>query len=152
MGKYARSKLYSVTRDTGDSGTKTKGDFDLLAKTGDLVAVIQHKDPLGNRDSWFCDNGQSKGFVAASALALFTDFKDEDPTVAEREEEEARPVAVVAPYDEVTEDEYKKPTRKAPPVPGQLRLMAAAGKSSRGVRDCEQVTETQYFCKYIFTQ
>ena len=31
--------------------------------------------------------------------------------------EQGKLVAVVAPYDEVTEDEGKKPTRRAPPVP-----------------------------------
>ena len=43
-----------------------------------------------------------------------------------------KPVAVVAPYDEVTEDEYKKPTRKAPPVP-------RAGRSK-----CDQMSVHSY--------
>ena len=32
-------------------------------KKGDLVGVIQNKDPLGNRERWFCDTGTNKGFI-----------------------------------------------------------------------------------------
>ena len=34
--------------------------LDLQAKTGDLIAVIQSKDPSGNRGRWFCDNGHKQ--------------------------------------------------------------------------------------------
>ena len=101
-----------------------------------MVGVIQQKDPLGNRNRWFCDNGQYKGFVSADILTLYndTEVKDEDS-----EEVEVKPVAVVAPYDEVTEDEYKKPTRKAPPVPtssgGQPRVVNVATKTRSGGND-----------------
>ena len=36
------------------------GHIDLSARAGDLVGVIQQKDPMGNRDRWFCDNGGSQ--------------------------------------------------------------------------------------------
>ena len=31
--------------------------MDLSLNAGDLVGVIQEKDPMGNRDRWFVDNG-----------------------------------------------------------------------------------------------
>ena len=37
--------------------------LDIGVNAGDLVGVVQQKDPLGNRDRWFVDNGQAQGFV-----------------------------------------------------------------------------------------
>ena len=87
------------------------------------------KDPLGNRERWFCDNGQNKGFVDAAILTQYTGAEADKEAVIE-DKDTSKPVAVVAPYDEVTEDEYKKPTRKAPPVP--VKMTAATGVT--GVR------------------
>ena len=118
---------------------------------------------MGNRDRWFCDNGQCQGFIdcaiisplgqdnpemltkkdndenndetiesskeiintkAAAAVAM--QFSMTPPEVTDEpppsytdvsEKGSIKPVAVVAPYDEVADDECKKPTRKAPPVP-----------------------------------
>lgn len=100
-GKYLASKVYLVTKTSLGSSNQ----LELGVREGDVLGVIQQKDPLGNRARWFCDNGAAKGFVSADCL------------VQQPSEVEEKPVAVVAPYDEVTEDEYKKPTRKAPPVP-----------------------------------
>ena len=58
-------------------------------------------------------------FIQASLLTLFNDTDND----ADQEDDLKRPVAVVAPYDEVAEDECKKPTRKAPPVPGIIMLV-----------------------------
>ena len=95
---------------------------------------------MGDRSRWFCDNGVSQGFVPASLLApLGTGDSSQlasDPQVArvdspasvahpiEVEAEEkgsSKPVAVVAPYDEVAEEENKRPIRRAPGVPGLPR-------------------------------
>merc|ERR1712098_1031385 len=119
MGKYGSSKLYSVAQDCDGS----HNDLDLGVKKGDLVGVIQNKDPLGNRERWFCDIGSSKGFIQASMLTMFND------TDVDQEDESKRPVAVVAPYDEVAEDEYKKPTRRAPPVPVSLKMPSTSNVS-----------------------
>ena len=91
------------------------------------MGVIQQKDPSGNRDFWFCDNGQAKGFVEAASLTPHT--VSEEPL-----ETSERPVAVVAPYDEVAEDSFKKPTRRAPPVPGQSRLIGVSQTPSHVTR------------------
>ena len=40
----------------------------------------------------------------------------------------------MAPYDEVAEDSYKKPTRRAPPVPGQSRLIGVTQTPSHVTR------------------
>ena len=93
------------------------------------MGVIQQKDPSGNRDFWFCDNGQAKGFVEAASLTPHTVERSEETL-----ETSERPVAVVAPYDEVAEDSYKKPTRRAPPVPGQSRLIGVTQTPSHVTR------------------
>ena len=112
--------------------------FEIGVSTGDLLGIIQQKDPMGDRSRWFCDNGVSQGFVPASLLApLGTGDSSQlatDPQVARvdspasvphpieiAEEKGSKPVAVVAPYDEVTEEESKRPIRRAPGVPGLPR-------------------------------
>jgi hypothetical protein len=35
---------------------------------GDLLGLIQQKDPTGNRSRWFVDNGCAQGFVDAAIL------------------------------------------------------------------------------------
>ena len=114
--------------------------FEIGVSTGDLLGIIQQKDPMGDRSRWFCDNGVSQGFVPASLLApLGTGDSSQlatDPQVARvdspasvahpievvaEEKGSSKPVAVVAPYDEVAEEENKRPIRRAPGVPGLPR-------------------------------
>ena len=132
--KYTSSKQYLVTK---SSPTVALGDLELRVREGDILGVIQQKDPLGNRGRWFCDNGAAKGFVEADCLVQHHPVEDPDLM---------KPVAVVAPYDEVTEDEYKKPTRKAPPVPraGKSRCdqMSVHSYEEIGLEPSEAVLET----------
>ena len=127
-----------------DSAGGNSSDLDLTVRAGDLVGVIQQKDPLGNRDRWFCDNGQFKGFISADILTLYNDT-DEGNKDDDIEEVETKPVAVVAPYDEVTEDEYKKPTRKAPPVPRMANVQATT-KTRSGNNDQVSVHSYEEIC------
>ena len=90
------------------------------------------KDPLGNRERWFCDNGQIKGFVDAAILTQYTGAEADKEAVEDKDT--SKPVAVVAPYDEVTEDEYKKPTRKAPPVPSAGKMTGVNNVRTPGVK------------------
>ena len=53
--------------------------LDIGVNAGDLVGVVQQKDPLGSRDRWFVDNGQAQGFVQSRVLGPIGD------TVAETE-------------------------------------------------------------------
>ena len=63
-GRYAATKLYQAT----DNFVPTN-QFEIGVSTGDLLGIIQQKDPMGDRSRWFCDNGVSQGFVPASLLA-----------------------------------------------------------------------------------
>ena len=129
--------------------------FEIGVSTGDLLGIIQQKDPMGDRSRWFCDNGVSQGFVPASLLAPLGASGDSsqhasDPPVARVdsptsvphpievvEEKGSKPVAVVAPYDEVAEEESKRPIRRAPGVPGlprPRRKESEAGSSSSCAR------------------
>ncbi|XP_063400235.1 dynamin-binding protein-like [Mytilus trossulus] len=63
--KYPADKLYHVT------STYTATDLmDLSVAEGDSVGLIMDKDPMGNKDRWFIDNGAAKGFVPKTLLKL----------------------------------------------------------------------------------
>ena len=133
--KFATSKQYLVTKARPAAAAS---DLELVVREGDILGVIQQKDPLGNRGRWFCDNGAAKGFVEANCLVQHQPAEETEPV---------KPVAVVAPYDEVTEDEYKKPTRKAPPVPrvGKSKcdqMSLHSYEEIAAMEPCESVLET----------
>ena len=50
---------------------------------GDLVGVVQKKDPTGDVSRWFVDNGVSQGFVPARILVSVGEF-DMEKEVAQR--------------------------------------------------------------------
>ena len=51
-GKYAAAKLFQANR------LYIPADpFDVGVHPGDLVGVIQKKDPMGDSKRWFVDNG-----------------------------------------------------------------------------------------------
>lgn len=50
--KYDDKKLYITT-----CAYHAQSDMDISLKPGDLVGVIVNKDPMGNSDRWFIDNG-----------------------------------------------------------------------------------------------
>ncbi|XP_045175182.2 dynamin-binding protein-like isoform X2 [Mercenaria mercenaria] len=61
--QYAANKLFRVTE------THVAIDsLDISLCEGDVVGVIVEKDPMGNKDRWFVDNGASKGFVSKKLL------------------------------------------------------------------------------------
>lgn len=53
--KFTPDKLYKVTQSYLATDL-----MDLSLNAGDLVGVIQEKDPMGNKDRWFVDNGGKK--------------------------------------------------------------------------------------------
>ena len=136
LSKYETEKLFEVTSNTCQDPGAAPNDLDLDVRAGDLVAVIQQKDPLGNRDRWFCDSGLDKGFISASLLKPYKQSEQENTA------HEVKPVAVVAPYDEVTEDVYKKPTRRAPPVPKTRE--DRCDETSPRADTCEQASVHSY--------
>ena len=123
-GKYAAAKLYQA-----NVAFSPLDALDIGVNPGDLVGVIQTKDPMGNSKRWFVDNGVTQGFLPANILnpigtepAVPPDA-EEEPVVAATLESISEIKANA--YDDVAEDEIltaeneekKQPVRKAPPVP-----------------------------------
>ncbi|WAR03204.1 DNMBP-like protein [Mya arenaria] len=64
--QYTPSKLFKVTE------THVAMDsMDISVCGGDVVGVIMDKDPMGNKERWFVDNGAIKGFMPRKLLAQF---------------------------------------------------------------------------------
>ena len=119
-GKYAAVKLFQARE-----AYAPKDQLDIGVNAGDLVGVVQQKDPLGNRDRWFVDNGLAQGFVQSRVLGPIGDTVAEEAVYAPAPLGAPRPVARNQ-YDDVAPDEdapseaaaaAKQPVRKAPPVP-----------------------------------
>ena len=70
-GKYAAIKLFQA-----HELYTPKTQLDIGLNPGDLVGVIQKKDPMGNTDRWFVDNGVNQGFVPSRVLNEIDGFKD----------------------------------------------------------------------------
>lgn len=117
-GKYAAAKLYQA-----NEAFSPQDALDIGVNPGDLVGVIQTKDPMGNSKRWFVDNGVTQGFLPANILnPIGTELEPEAQPVAAPSQnicEEGKTNAYddVAEEDVVAENEEKKPVRKAPPVP-----------------------------------
>ena len=101
--RFPPARLYTL-------GTphQPRDELEVAAAAGDLAGVIQQKDPLGNRARWFCELGHCQGFIAAEALVPCSQLGAEQGETEEvkvekevEQGEEPRPVAVVAPYDQV---------------------------------------------------
>ncbi|XP_069133070.1 dynamin-binding protein-like [Argopecten irradians] len=63
--KYSADKLYIV-----DEKYTPSDMMDIALPPGVLVGVVMEKDPMGNKDRWFVDNGATKGFVPKNVLKL----------------------------------------------------------------------------------
>ena len=92
-----------------------RGQLEVGVNAGDLLGVIQKKDPMGDPERWYVDNGAVQGFVPAGILAAIGASYASSSAQSTLE----RKVKVkVNAYDDVAKDEAEiKPTRKAPPVP-----------------------------------
>jgi len=73
--KYDSTKLYAVI-----TAHKSANSMDLTVSQSDLVGVIQQKNPMGDENSWFIDNGVSKGFIPKTCLQHFNTTNLEPPT------------------------------------------------------------------------
>ena len=62
-GKYAAAKLYQANQLYVPTDA-----LDIGVNPGDLVGVVQKKDPMGNTKRWFVDNGLTQGFLPATVL------------------------------------------------------------------------------------
>ncbi len=145
-GKYAAAKLYQC-----QEFYRPKDALDLGVNCGDLVGVIQKKDPMGNTSRWFCDNGLKQGFLPAQILSYIGQDQHSYDDVAPDEESakvveqkemdstEANPVDIEP--SETKSGETKKqqqPVRKAPPVPKQQAATTAASQQQESLQEQAQ--------------
>ena len=47
--------------------------MEIEVHAGDLVGVIQKKDPMGDERRWYIDNGLKQGFVPSKVLTRIDD-------------------------------------------------------------------------------
>ena len=52
--------------------------MEVIVHAGDLVGVIQKKDPMGDGNRWYVDNGVVQGFVPSRVLAAIGDHQVEE--------------------------------------------------------------------------
>jgi hypothetical protein len=92
--------------------------MDLGVNPGDLVGVVQKKDPMGNAKRWFVDNGLKQGFVPAHVLNEIDAVPYDDVIPVEAAVVETTPATVAE--DNIDVDSKKQlPVRKAPAPPAQ---------------------------------
>lgn len=66
---YPVDKLFTVSCDHN-----TADAMDIKANSGDLVAVLVQKDPMGNKERWFVDNGGELLFILSDFVVYFIEF------------------------------------------------------------------------------
>merc|ERR1719150_1974160 len=101
-GKYAAKKLYQATQIYLPSDA-----LDIGVNPGDLVGVIQTKDPMGNSKRWFVDNGESQGFLPAHIL---NPIGDEADLKCIPNDNTANTSTTTHAYDDVAKDESESTT------------------------------------------
>ena len=69
-GKYASAKLFQVNQ-----AYNAQEQLEVTAHAGDLVGVIQQKDPMGDGNRWYVDNGVVQGFLPSRVLQAIGDEK-----------------------------------------------------------------------------
>ena len=84
--------------------------LDIGVNPGDLVGVIQTKDPMGNSKRWFVDNGESQGFLPAHILNPIGDEADlkcipNDNTANTTTTSTSNTTTTTHAYDDVAKDE-----------------------------------------------
>ncbi|XP_068201051.1 rho guanine nucleotide exchange factor 38-like [Palaemon carinicauda] len=63
--QYAKDVIFTVSQEH-----KPEGENELTLQTGDKVAVLKRKDPMGGEDRWVVDNGEKIGMVRKVCLQL----------------------------------------------------------------------------------
>ena len=93
--KYASAKLYQAKQ-----VYISQKDLEISTQAGDLLGVIQKKDPMGDVARWYVDNGCAQGFVPARILHPIG------------EEEREHQQAEAPPYDEVAVEVHEEETER----------------------------------------
>ena len=72
-GKYASAKLFQANR-----SYRAQKPMEVTVQAGDLVGVIQQKDPMGDGNRWYVDIGLMQGFLPCSALSTIGEDQAEE--------------------------------------------------------------------------
>lgn len=72
LSTYGAEELYRAKR---KCNATQEHDINLLE--GELVAVLEQKDPLGSTSRWFVDTGCAKGYVYSSFLKRYNPAKEQ---------------------------------------------------------------------------
>ena len=72
-GKYASAKLFQANR-----AYRAQKPMEVTVQAGDLVGVIQQKDPMGDGNRWYVDIGLMQGFLPCSALSTIGEDQAEE--------------------------------------------------------------------------
>ena len=72
-GKYASAKLFQANR-----SYRAQKPMEVTIQAGDLVGVIQQKDPMGDGNRWYVDIGLMQGFLPCSALSTIGEDQAEE--------------------------------------------------------------------------
>uniref|UniRef100_A0A2R8ZUA6 Rho guanine nucleotide exchange factor 38 n=1 Tax=Pan paniscus TaxID=9597 RepID=A0A2R8ZUA6_PANPA len=70
LSTYSAEELYQAKRKCNATQ-----EYDINLLEGDLVAVIEQKDPLGSTSRWLVDTGNVKGYVYSSFLKPYNPAK-----------------------------------------------------------------------------
>ena len=70
-GKYASAKLFQANQ-----AYNSKKPMEVTVQAGDLVGVIQQKDPMGDGSRWYVDIGVVQGFLPSRVLGAIGDDQD----------------------------------------------------------------------------
>ena len=70
-GKYASAKLFQANQ-----AYNSKQPMEVTVQAGDLVGVIQQKDPMGDGSRWYVDIGVVQGFLPTRVLSAIGDDQD----------------------------------------------------------------------------
>ncbi|XP_039111551.1 rho guanine nucleotide exchange factor 38 [Hyaena hyaena] len=70
LSTYSKEELYQAKRKCNATQ-----EYDINLLEGDLVAVMEQKDPLGSTSRWLVDTGIIKGYVYASFLKPYNPAK-----------------------------------------------------------------------------
>ncbi|XP_021532063.1 rho guanine nucleotide exchange factor 38 [Aotus nancymaae] len=70
LSTYSAEELYQAKRKCNATQ-----EYDINLLEGELVAVIEHRDPLGSTSRWLVDTGNVKGYVYSSFLKPYNPAK-----------------------------------------------------------------------------
>ncbi|XP_042875781.1 dynamin-binding protein-like [Penaeus japonicus] len=133
LRKYPAESIYEVTEDH-----PADGENELSLHSGDLVAVVKKKDPMGGDGRWVADNGDKMGLVRSSCLK---EANHQQELAEETEESDTGP-AVASAHPQVTAPRHSLPAY--PESPRSAHSPSWAGGVSQRHSNPPKTTFTSY--------